>query len=119
MAAVKAESARQLQIEEGKRAETLLIRRAADCSRAQLAGLVKSGETAEVLATAVMTICSSEVNAALDAGVSEFKIEQSMTNSDIGEGLFREKLRGNVREQIIALAVQAKAGVGAFAPASN
>lgn len=118
-AAAKAEAVRLQQVEDAKKAETLLIDKAAECSRKQLTALVKSGESAEVLARAVMTICSAEVNTALDAGVSEWKLEKSLPDSAVGEDIYREKLKVDARDSITALAVQAKAGVGGFASTSN
>lgn len=118
-AAAKAEAERLERVETAKKAETLLVDQAASCARKQLKSLVRSGESADVLATAVMTICGEEVGHALDSGVEEFKLEHQVGGSDLAEGIVRERLRSQAREQVIALAVQAKAGVGAFAPAST
>ena len=115
--AAKAEAERLQRVEVAKKVEGLLIDKAAECARAQLGSLVKSGESAEVLASAVMTICGSDVDHLLDAGVAEHKLERQLPDSDAGEAVYREQIRADAHEQIVALAVQAKAGVGTFAPA--
>ena len=114
-ATAKVEAARLQQVSDAKRADGLLIDKAGDCARQQLSSLVKSGESAEVLASAVMTLCNPQMSAAIDGGVVEFKLENSLPESAAGEGVYRERLRAELRDNIVALAVQAKAGTGPFA----
>lgn len=118
VATAKVESERQLRLAEAKKSEYLIVEKAADCAHRQLTSLVKSGESAEVLATAVMTLCSTEVHAAVDSSYQRFQLE-TQAGGNFGEASIREKVRADMRDEVIALAVQAKAGAGAFAPASN
>ncbi len=116
-AAARVEAERLAQIDVAKKAEALLVDKAAACAREQLGSLVKSGESAEVLAAAVMTICGADMNHLLDSGVAEYKLENQLAVNDTGEAIVRERIKADAREQIVALAVQAKAGVGSFAAA--
>ena len=117
--AAKAEADRLQRLEVAKKAESLLADKAADCARRQLRSLVRSGESAEVLASAVMTICGTEFGNMIQAGTENLKSENGLNGSSLGDKLLNERLRAQARDLIIALAVQAKAGVGAFAPAST
>ena len=124
----KAEERAAAQVAEGERlkqvatatgAAKLLAVKALDCGKDQLRSLVKSGESAEVLASAVMTMCGSEVDNFVTAGAKEYVLERQVAEDDAGVGLAKEKLKADTREHFVALAVQAKAGVGGFAPSSS
>ncbi|WP_158809637.1 hypothetical protein [Beijerinckia sp. L45] len=116
-AAESAEAERLKQIETAKGAAKLLVTSALHCGHEQLKSLVKSGESSEVLASAVMTICGADVDHFVEAGIGEYRLEQQSLAFD--EGVARAKLREEMREHIVALAVQAKAGVGDFAASSS
>ena len=118
-AAQSAEAERLKQVATATGAAKLLAVKALDCGHDQLKSLVKSGESAEVLASAVMTMCGSEVDNFVTAGAKEYVLERQVNEDDVGVGLAKEKLKADTREHFVALAVQAKAGVGSFAPASS
>ena len=117
LAATRLEAARQQQIGEARKVEALLVEKTDQCARQQLQGLLKSGESAEVLAGATMTICNREISDMLDGSVQKLRVERSAQPDETTEELYREKKRSETHDQVVALAVQAKAGVGAFAPA--
>ena len=77
-AAQVAEAERLKQVGTADGAAKLLAVRSLDCSREQLKSLVKSGESAEVLASAVMTICGSDVDHFVEAGVKEYDLEHQI-----------------------------------------
>lgn len=116
-AAQRAEKARV----DAERAETIeRLTRAArsirdifyECSTAQLTKLVRSAETADVLATAAMTICRKELDDAFAAWIAVARADGSLSN----EGAFRELLRKATRDSVLTTAVQLKAGGPAPAP---
>ncbi|PZO01045.1 MAG: hypothetical protein DCF30_08185 [Hyphomicrobiales bacterium] len=77
-----------------------------DCSSQQLAKLVRSAESADVLATAAMTICRKELDDAFAAWLAAGRADGSVTN----ETTFREALLRITRESVLTTAVQLKAG---------
>jgi hypothetical protein len=99
----QAQAGRRQRIEEATRSRNLLRDRMYDCTTKELNQLVASSESAEVLTSAAMTLCSREVDATLDAAIELARLEGS-TSSDL-----RENLSDVVRKNILAGAVQAKA----------
>lgn len=118
-ARVQAEVERQQQIGQAKKAEGVLVDRTADCARHQLSDLVKSRETAEVLANVVITLCGSEVSAPLDGGVQVARLERNLLINGVADEHSRETLRSETKDRIVAMAVQARAGADAFAAQSE
>ncbi len=88
------------------------------CVDQQLPGLVKSGESAEVLGNAATTICGKQM-----ADVEDAALEVARARGDATEGasmpILSAQVKSLVKERVVADAVQAKAGVGAFARASQ
>ncbi|MCB5175516.1 hypothetical protein [Microvirga lenta] len=101
------------QIDEASRTRDLLRDRMYACTKKELEGLVASSETAEILATAAMTICNREVQAALDAAMALVRLEGGN-----GTGL-REELRGVIQRNVVTSAVQVRAASRASAPAAS
>lgn len=77
-----------------------------ECATAQLTKLVRSAETADVLATAAMTICRKELDDAFAAWTAVARADGSLSN----EGAFRELLHKTTRDSVLTTAVQLKAG---------
>ena len=110
---------KQERVEIATRTMNLLRDKFYDCADQQLPGLVKSGETAEVLANTVMTICSKPLNDALDAGLAVARAQDRLETQEASDDALTEELRRIVKERVVADAVQAKAGVGQFSPANT
>ena len=85
-----------------------------ECADHQLPGLVRSGESADVLASAAMTICGKPLSDVQDAALEVSRTKDD-ASSNLGEAVMREQIKNLVKERVVADAVQAKAGVGAFA----
>ena len=117
-AATEAKAAQQKreQLDVANRSFSVLRDKMYTCVDAQLPQIVKSGESAEVLASAALTICNRTLVEAEDAGLDAQAIENGTRPSGIAEEAFREKAKSVVRERAVADAVMAKAGVGQFAP---
>jgi len=106
----KAALEKQGRIDVAMRTTVLLRDKFYDCADHQLAGLVKSGETAEVLANAAITLCGQSLGDVQEAALQVAKAKEESGDPDI----MREQIRALVKERVAADAVQAKAGVGAF-----
>lgn len=89
-----------------------------ECADRQLPGLMKSGESADVLASAAMTICGKPLPDVQDAALEVSKAREETAGS-VGEAVMREQVKTLVKERVVADAVQAKAGLGAFADVSR
>jgi hypothetical protein len=90
------------------RALALLRDRMYECTTGELVKLVRSSETAEVLATAAMTICNKEVEQALDAGLSSTLVQYpNMTATEVST--WRTALRTAVQRNVLTNAVQLRA----------
>lgn len=89
-----------------------------ECVDRQLPGLVKSGESADVLASAAMTICGKPLADVQDAALEVSKAKDASMDG-VGESAVRDQIKALVKERVVADAVQAKAGVGAFATLSK
>lgn len=98
------EASRRQRVEDARRARDLLRDRMYACTTKELESLVASSESADVLTTAAMTICNRDVQAALDAAVELARLESGSTVD------FRDDLVSVVRKNVLASAVQAKAG---------
>lgn len=109
---VKREAERKQNVERLERAADTLRDRAYDCTTDQLAKLVMSAETAEVLSTAAMTICRREIDDALQARVDVVRAQSGPNYSTAGESDFREEMRKIVRNNVVTNAVQIKASQG-------
>lgn len=113
-AEAKAAVEKQVRVDTALRAMSLLRDKFYECADHQLPGLVKSGESADVLASAAMTICGKPLSDVQDAAVEVSKAKDEGSSS-LAETVMREQVRTLVKERVVADAVQAKAGVGAFA----
>lgn len=107
--AFRADQERLRLLDEAKRAQGLLRDRVYECTDQQLRTLVRSGESAEVLANAAMTICSTPVGDALDGAIKVLRLSAGAAVSIVGEDTAREGLRQKLKEGVVASAVQAKA----------
>lgn len=85
------------------------------CADQQLPGLVKSGESAEVLANTVMTICNKPLDDATGAAAALFRIRGDSTVQNYSDQSVEAGIKPLFKERLVADAVQAKAGVGSFA----
>ena len=125
-AAVQAENERQAteqraaldkqnRIDVAKRAMGILRDKFYDCADKQLVGLVKSGESADVLASAAMTMCGQSLSDLQDSAIEENKAENNQSSNSSFDDVLRLKVKDLVHERVAADAVQAKAGMGIFA----
>ena len=117
-AEAKAVTEKKERVDTAMRSMALLRDKFYDCADHQLPGLVKSGESADVLATAAMTICGKPLSDVQDAALEVSKAKEDGSSS-LGEAVMREQIKTLVKERVVADAVQAKAGVGAFAATSK
>jgi hypothetical protein len=93
-------------------ANNLLRDRVLECVGREMRDLVRSGETADVLATATMTICSAEIHRFLDGVIDLRKIEAGLAYvGDAEKTALRTAGRVGVRDQVVAIAVKAKASL--------
>jgi hypothetical protein len=87
------------------RATDLLRERLFECAAREISDLVRSGEAADIIASAAMTLCSREIDETLLAFVNARKIE---TGQDIGfnEGeSIKTTGRSALRERVLAMTV--------------
>lgn len=99
----QANAARHRRIEEATRTRNLLRDRMYDCTTNELSNLVASSETADVLATAAMTVCRQQVQATIDAFLEVARAEGRENN-----GLW-EVVRDIIRKNVMTNAVQVRA----------
>ncbi|MGH6847948.1 MAG: hypothetical protein ACREC0_11075 [Methylocella sp.] len=71
----KREAEKAVALDTARRAAGRLRDKLYECTDKNLAALVKSGEGAEVLASAVMTICQADLEAALQSAIEVYKID--------------------------------------------
>ena len=116
-AATEAKAAQQKreQLDVANRSFSVLKDKLFECVDNQLPQLVKSGEGAEVLAGAALTVCHRSLVDAQDAQLEALTIEAGRKPTNAEEENFRDKSKATARERAVADAVQAKAGVGIFA----
>ena len=116
-AATEAKAAQQKreQLDVANRSFSVLKDKLFECVDTQLPQLVKSGEGAEVLAGAALTVCHRSLVDAQDAQLEAMTIEAGRKPTNAEEENFRDKSKATARERAVADAVQAKAGVGIFA----
>ena len=89
-----------------------------ECADHQLRGLVKSGETADVLANAAMTICGASLSDVQDSALEVAKAKEEAVTGDAADVL-RQQIAALVKQRVVADAVQAKAGMGVFSSSTN
>ena len=116
-AATQAKAAQQKreQLDIANRTFSVLKDKLFECVDGQLPQLVKSGESAEVLASASLTVCHRQLTDAEDAQLETLTIDAGRKPTDTEEENFREKSKSVAKERAIADAVQARAKVGIFA----
>lgn len=114
----KAAMEKQGRVDTAMRSMAVLRDKFYECADRQLLGLVKSGESADVLASAAMTICGKPLSDVQDAAFEVSKAREETAGS-VGEVVMREQVKTLVKERVVADAVQAKAGVGVFATMSK
>lgn len=102
---------RQQNIERLEKAADRLRDRAYECTTPQLEKLVSSAESADVLATAAMTICRREIDDAIQARVDIARSKLGTGYVTASEPADREEMRKIVRTSVITTAVQLKAGI--------
>ena len=118
-AAAKAEAEKQGRLDDGRRAMVLLRDKYDDCAVKQLRALVKSGEAASVLASAVLTICQTNIENMTDAASGQWQIEQGRKPSSGEVDAIGSSVRDALRDRTTAYAVEAKAGAGPFSTAAS
>lgn len=111
-AIARQEAEKREQIDQAQRAFTLLLNKMYECTDAQVVSLIASAETADVLATAAMTVCNKEVNRAVEAAEAKTRL----VSPGSYDGSLRSELQGAVRKRVITTAVQAKAALNAPRP---
>jgi hypothetical protein len=99
----QANAVRKQRSEEAARARDLLRDRMYACTTGELDNLVASSESAEVLATAAMTICNKEVQAALDAAMEVVRLD------GVAPDGIRASLDDVIKRNVVTSAVQARA----------
>ena len=107
---LKGEELKRQQLDAASGANRILRDRVLECVGHEMQDLVKSGESAEILATATMTICSAQVDKLLEGLIDAQKIETGAVY--VGEGeksALRNSGRAGIREQVLTVAVRAKA----------
>lgn len=112
-----AERAARMRIEDEQRRTKViadkafgLIRdRMHDCFAKEVTGLISSGEASDVVASAIMTICSKEVDDSIGALVEKYRIEENIRIGDAERALLNEKARSTIKDELVALIVKAKA----------
>jgi hypothetical protein len=78
------------------------------CTDTQIAKLIPSSEGAEVLAAAAVTNCGRDIGAAVDAHAQSARAKSGISDAD--ESSFRQWLRTEFRNQVVARTVARKAG---------
>jgi hypothetical protein len=114
-AEAKAAVEKREQVDVAKRAMSVLRDKFYDCADKQLVGLVKSGEGADVLASAAMTVCGQSLSDLQDSAIEVAAIQNDRKPEGVSEEALRLQVKSLVKERVVADAVQAKAGVGVFA----
>jgi hypothetical protein len=99
----QANSIRRQRSEEAAKARDLLRDRMYACTTGEIDNLVSSSESAEILATAAMTICSREVRAALDAAMEVVRLD------GVSPDGIRDNLNEVIKKNVVTSAVQARA----------
>ena len=84
-----------------------LVERVYQCTDTQLANLVSSSDTAELLATAAMAMCRQEITAAVDVYLDIFRVKYGARESEARS--YGEQLRGNIKQNVVARAVYERA----------
>jgi hypothetical protein len=93
-----------------QRAASLLRDKLYECADQNLARLVKSGEGAEVLASAVMTICRNDLDATSQSLIDVFKIDAGVNDvTGLQHSAIVGEITKAVKDRLIASAVEAKA----------
>lgn len=105
---------KQERVEIASRTMILLRDKFYECADQQLPGLVRSGESADVLANTAMTICSKPLDDAMDAVVAVARAKDDQATQGMQDDVLKVSLRSFVKERVVSDAVQAKAGIGAF-----
>ncbi len=113
-AEARAVQEKQERVDTAMRSMAIIRDKFYDCVDRQLPGIVRSGETADVLASAAMTICGQALSDVQDAAIEVSKAKEEPASSGVGEALLREQIKTLVKSRVVADAVQAKAGVGIF-----
>jgi hypothetical protein len=99
----QANALRKQRTEEAAKARDLLRDRMYACTTGEIEDLVASSESAEVLATAAMTICNKEVQAALDAAMEVVRLDGTAPDG------IRSNLNDVIKKNVVTSAVQARA----------
>lgn len=99
----QANALRKQRVEEAEKARNLLRDRMYACTTGELENLVASSESAEVLATAAMTICNKEVQSALDAAMEVVRLDGVPSDG------IRASLNDVIKRNVVTSAVQARA----------
>ena len=84
-----------------------LVERAYECTNTQVATLVSSSDTAELLAIAAMAMCQRDIAAAIDAYRGIFRGKYGARESEALT--FGEQLRNTIKQNVIARAVYERA----------
>jgi len=113
-AEAKAVTERQERVDIAMRSMVVLRDKFYECVDRQLPGLVKSGETADVLASVAMTICGQALQQVQDSAIQVSEAKGESPDNDVAQSLLRAQIKTLVKDRVVADAVQAKAGVGAF-----
>lgn len=99
----QANALRKQRTEEAAKARDLLRDRMYACTTSEVGNLVASSESAEILATAAMTICNKEVQAALDAAMEVVRLD------GVAPDGIRASLSDVIKKNVVTSAVQARA----------
>ncbi len=102
------EAKRREERDREERTANTLRDRMYECTEAELEKLVRSSESADVLATAAMNICRREVDAAVDAR-AELTQRRIGDYSSAALNEIRGRFRSAVRESVVTSAVQVRA----------
>lgn len=108
----------QARIETAERTRDLLRDRMYQCTGNELSQLVRSSETAEVLAEAAMTICSESVRNSIDAAINLYRLNDGPLSAAQVED-FRREVVDVITRSVRASAVQARASANTAAPAPS
>lgn len=108
--ALQKEEEHRKQLDVAKGSMSLLRDEAYSCLSEKVKSLVRSGESSDVISSAAMTICGPQIDPLIKSLVDVYNIEN---NASISGGLLEdaivEKAKNALKEQALALAVQAKA----------
>lgn len=97
------------QLDAATKAADILKDRMYTCAAREMQDLVKSGENADVLASAAMTLCSTEVDKALDGLIEAKKIETDAVVGYAEAEAVKTAGRAVIRDRVLANAVKVKA----------